>query len=160
MTITKWNEKVSAILDKYCDENIVRYANTEEGVCFTDKAGYSAYFLPKHHCYSVHGKSIMENPKSSSPMIAEIFRSAIDSSVLASNEICGKSGGKLARHFSNGETEAYVYEKLLRVFPKNTQYYISGPTKPVLAGIWENDKLHVIGLVMPYRKTDFERINH
>ena len=155
MTITKWNEKVSAILDKHCMEENIRYANTEDGVYFANKAGYYAYFLPDYHCSSASG-----NPKNESPMLADIFRSAIDSGVLARDEESGKSGGKLARHFSNGETEAYVYEKFLRVFPKNTQYFISGPTKPVLAGIWGNDRLHVIGLVMPYRKTDFERISH
>ena len=151
MTITKWNEKVSAILDKYCDENIVKYANTEEGVYFTDKAGYSAYFLPKHHCYSVHGKSAMENPKSSSPMIAEVFRKASDNGKLAETVTSGKANGKCARRFTLGDMEVFCYEKYLRVFPKNADFYISAPTAPIPISIWENGKANILGIVMPFR---------
>ena len=154
MTITKWNEKVSAILDKYCDENIVKYANTEEGVYFTDKAGYSAYFLPKHHCYSVHGKSAMENPKSSSPMIAEIFRKASDNGKLAETVTSGKVDGKCARRFTLGDMEVFCYEKYLRAFPKNADFYISAPTAPILVSIWENGKANILGIVMPFRIMD------
>jgi hypothetical protein len=53
------------------------------------------------------------------------------------------------RQFCNGDCEVYVYEKLLRMFPKNAVYYVSGYTAPVIVGVWENDRFHEIGLVMP-----------
>ena len=52
------------------------------------------------------------------------------------------------------DTEAYVQQNYYKLFPANTLFYVSGPAKPVIAGIWENDKLHVIGFILPVRKLD------
>ena len=45
----------------------------------------------------------------------------------------------------------YVYDSILNKFPKNALYYISGKSKPVLVGLWENDKLYILGVVLPFR---------
>lgn len=150
MKLEKWNEKTSAYLDELLSkdqsvkENAVLYANTKDGVYFADKAGLWARFLPDYQIYSV-------SPKNSSPYLAKVFEESIKTAVLSDSITIGIASGKKCRKFQTGNTEVYVYERLLRGFPKNTLFYISGETKPVLCGLWENGVLHTIGLVMPFR---------
>lgn len=153
MKLEKWNEKTSVYLDTLLEkdqsikENAVFYANTANGVYFADKSGIWARFLPDHQIYSVSAKN-------SRPFLEKAFEDSIKVSVLSDSITIGRTGGKngkKCRKFQSGNMEVYVYETLLRDYPKNTLFYISGETKPVLCGIMENDVLHVIGLVMPFR---------
>lgn len=148
MKLAKWNEKTTAFLDALLSHEQTKaahviYSNTDKGCYFADTSGHWARFLPDEHIYSV-------NPQYESRTLQNIFESAVNTSVLADSITSGKSGGKKCRKFQHEDTEVYVYETLLRDFPKNANFYISGATKPVIVSIWENGILNVIGLVMPF----------
>ena len=145
MTIAKWNEKTTAFLDSILEKNTsLIYSNTDKGCYFADKSGLWARFLPDCHLLSV-------NPKGESSALPRIFEKAAHDSVRADTITIGKAGKKKCRKFQNGDIEVYVYETLLRGFPANADFFISGATKPVIVGLWENGVLHDIGLVMPFR---------
>lgn len=142
MKMEKWNMKVSAKLDKMLDDGKrVLYENADGGVYFGDKSGTWILFLD--------GKEVWTAKKGDSRSLKRYFDYSSRRSTLASFEK-GEVNGKKARRFSNGETDVYVYEKLVRQFPANALFYISSPVEPVYVGIWENDRLHQIGLVCPF----------
>ena len=60
--------------------------------------------------------------------------------------------GRKCRKFSVDNMEVYAQEKFLRIFPKNTMFYVQSQNKPIVAGLWENEKLTIIGLVLPVLK--------
>lgn len=155
MKIAKWNEKVSAMFDDasmYDSENL-HCASDSDGAYFaTDK--YSAFFMPG---YDIYTSKPGEDKKGAA--LPGIFHAAINRAVLAS-ETRGKANGKLARKFTSENATVFCYEKFLRVFPKNTLFYVSAPTAPIVAGIWEDGKLHTLGIVMPFlcREENFSAI--
>ncbi len=147
MTITKWNEKVSAMFDdaSMYQPDSMRFANDAEGAYFcTD--GYRAFFLPGMEILTAR---MREDHKAA--VLPEIFRKASDNGKLAETVTSGKVDGKCARRFTLGDMEVFCYEKYLRVFPKNADFYISAPTAPILVSIWENGKANILGIVMPFR---------
>ena len=147
MKIAKWNEKVSAMLDDLCMKNNVKYCNREDGVVFCDNAGTWLLFSPGSVMLSAGSN------KNAVSALSAHWENALNSNgKLAENSISGWMNGKKWRKFSNGEMEVYAQEKFLRMFPKNTLFYLESPCKPIVAGIWENDTLTVIGFVLPVRK--------
>lgn len=152
MKIAKWNEKVSAMLDDLCMENNVRYCNRDDGVVFCDELGTWLLFSPGSVVLSVHGD------KNCVSALSAHWENALNSDGrLAQENVSGWLNGMKCRKFSDGNTEVYAREKFLRIFPKNTLFYVQGMTKPIVAGIWENDRLTVIGFVLPVLpRTSFE----
>lgn len=146
MKIAKWNEKVSAMFDdaSMYDSDNLRYANDSDGAYFCTTP-YQAYFMPGMEILTA---KMREDHKAA--ILPWIFHTAIEKSNLAS-ETRGKANGKMARRFSCGDIDVFCYEKFLRVFPKNALFYVSAPTAPILVGLWDNDRLHTIGIVMPFR---------
>ena len=53
MKITKWNEKVSAILDTMLEKDDAVYCNRDDGVVFANKQGTFAMFCPEHTVWTV-----------------------------------------------------------------------------------------------------------
>lgn len=148
MKIAKWNEKVSAMLDDLCMENNVKYANREDGVVFCDYSGTWLLFSPGSVVLSA-------NPKDSCKALSAYWETALNSDgKLAETSVSGylsDTRGR-CRKFTSEDMEVYAQEKFLRMFPKNTMFYLESPTKPIVAGIWENGRLTVIGFVLPVRK--------
>lgn len=156
MKIAKWNEKAAKILDSMIEKRDLRFRNTDEGVYFANEKGYYAYFLP--HVHLSRGNSPMEL---SSDGLVKTFDAASHDAQLATSDTSGEaivnSRRVKLRKFENADCEVYAQERFLRVFPKNTFFYISGPTKPIVAGIWEDGQLYVIGIVLPVRVTNFTK---
>jgi len=147
MNIEKWNAKTAAYLDELLtdqtEENPVIYFNSDDGVLFADRGGLWARFLPEHQVLSA-------SPKHSSSYLKKVFDEAVNQSVLADVET-GEANGKKCRKLTHGDTTVYVYEKLLRDFPKNALFYVSGETKPVLVCLEDFGSFHAVALVMPFR---------
>ena len=151
MKIAKWNEKVSAKLDDLCVKNTVRFCNREDGVAFCDKYGTYLLFAPSMHVCTYHGD------KAEVSALSRYWDAVQNSEAkLAESSVSGylMNGGisSKVRRFTSGDVEVYVQERFLRIFPKNTMFYVESPVKPIIAGIWENDRLTIIGIVMPIRK--------
>ena len=156
MKITKWNEKVSAILDTMLEKDDAVYCNRDDGVVFANKQGTFAMFCPEHTVWTVKPFPVGIEAQRKNALSA-IWDKTIqsDSKLADSTEIGtliqhGNSKRKV-RKFNNDYLglSVYVQERFLRQFPANTLYYVSGRNKPVIAGIWENDRLYVIGFVLP-----------
>ncbi len=148
MTITKWNEKVSAMFDdaSMYQADSLHYGNDADGAYFcTD--GYRAFFLPGMEILTA--KLYEKGNKGS--VLPKIFHDASDNGKLAETVTSGKVDGKCARRFTLGDMEVFCYEKYLRVFPKNADFYISAPSAPILVSVWENGKANILGIVMPFR---------
>lgn len=147
MKIAKWNEKATAMLDKLCAENNVKYANCENGVVFCDPLGTWLVFSPGSVVVSAnHGKDMVSG-------LAKAWENAINSDgKLVESSVSGWMNDRKCRKFTVDDMEVYAQERFLRIFPKNTMFYVQSPYKPIVAGLWENDKLTVIGLVLPIRK--------
>lgn len=148
MTITKWNEKVSAMFDdaSMYHADSLHYGNDADGAYFCTNA-YTAFFLPGMEILT----SILHEKGNKGSFLPKIFHDASDKGKLAETVISGKANGKCARRFTLGDMEVFCYEKYLRVFPKNADFYISAPTAPILVSIWENGKANILGIVMPFR---------
>jgi len=150
MNITRWNEKVSALADKLCSENGIVYHNRADGVVFCDKHATWLLFCPKSGIASIHANQA----KSCSALSAYWEKALRSDGKLAECSASGrfaKTAGRSYKvhQFKSGDLEVYAQDKYIRMFPKNTMFYISGRRDPIVAGIWENDQLHVIGFVMP-----------
>lgn len=149
MTLEKWNSKTADFLDDLLsreqtkDAHVI-YSNTDKGCYFADKSGLWARFLPEYQIISV-------NPQYQSSFLQKFFETATHDAIRADTITIGTAGKKKCRKFQNGDIEVYVYETLLRKFPANADFFISGAKKPVIVGLWENGVLHDIGLVMPFR---------
>lgn len=149
MKTAKWNEKVSAMLDDLCIKNDVKYCNRDDGVVFCDHFGTWLLFSPGSVVISANdGKNIV-------PGLSAHWENALRSNgKLAETSVSGWMAGRKCRQFTAGDMEVYAAEKFLRMFPKNAMFYLEAPNKPIVAGLWENDKLTVIGFVLPIRKMD------
>ena len=155
MKVKNWNEKAIDICDRLTARGDMRYYNRADGALITDKKGFYALFLPGCAVMSAFGnkkneraiindtweKTINGNAKIADHFSAGYFKREFSCETEYSNKI---------RVLSNDITTVYVQEKFLRMFPANTLYYIEDPRKPVIAGIWENGLLHIIGIVLPF----------
>lgn len=148
MKISKWYEKATTMFEEDATNGAI-VANLEDGFVFANSAGTYALFIPG--CSAASAVWENDNIARKSKTLRVLHDQAMKAGKLATSEIKGSFPDRKCkvRQFSNGETEVYVYEKLLRMFPKNAIYYISGYTAPVVVGIWENDRFCEIGLVMP-----------
>lgn len=146
MKTEKWYEKACEIFDQEANNEII-CANLDDGFLFANSAGTYALFIPGQVALSAS----CERNARKSHTLRLLHDMAFKSGELATEQRTGYFPDRKCkvRELRNGKEEVYVYEKLLRVFPKNAMYYISGPQSPVLVGIWENDRLHEIGMVMP-----------
>ena len=151
MKMSKWNEKVCALMDELCMDNNIKYCNQDDGALFCDNAGTWLLFSPGSVIVSAN------DDKNSVPALANHWKRAIESdSTIARENVSGWLDGMKCRKFENDNTVVYAREKFLRMFPKNTMFYLQSTTKPIIAGIWEDGKLNVIGFVMPvYPKSEF-----
>jgi hypothetical protein len=151
MKMSKWNEKVCSLMDKLCMDNNIKYFNQDDGALFCDNTGTWLLFSPGSVVLSA------DSGKNSVPALADYWKRVLESSsTLARENVSGWLNGMKCRKFENDDTVVYVREKFLRMFPKNTMFYLQSTTKPIIAGIWENGKLNVIGFVMPvYPKSEF-----
>lgn len=144
MKMEKWNAKVSAKLEELATKNGAFYCNRQDGVLFADQTGEWLLFCPGSKMLSAN------NGKNARSVLNNFWENALNSDgTLAENIVSGVLSKTKVRRFSDGEKVAYCAEKYLKMFPKNTLFYVESMTKPVIAGIWENGVLHIIGLVMP-----------
>ena len=146
MKIEKWNAKAAEMLDQLCDNGKIRYCNREDGVLLCDEKGTFLLFVPGSHVLSVNNG---KNHISALSQYWDRYTSA--DSVLSDSDVSGWIDGMKCRQFCANGVTVYAQEKFLRQFPKNTLYYVKSETDPIICGIWENDVLHVIGIVLPIR---------
>lgn len=156
MKTEKWYEKAIAMFDEESTNGAIA-ANLEDGFIFANSAGTYALFIPGHSVLSAFRKDSDAGKKRNALRV--LHDQAMQAGELATSEITGSFADRKCkvRQLSNGKSEVYVYEKLLRMFPKNALYYISSPIAPVIVGIWENNRFHEIGLVMPMYSAEFFR---
>lgn len=153
MTIAKWNEKAAAKLAVLCDSGAGIYSNIDDGVVFSDRTGFWFMFAAGQQVLTACPK------KAFSDCLARHYEKALTGdAALAESMQAGTVGGRKARKFSAGGVDVFVYETILRLFPKNTLFYLASPTAPVVAGLWENGRLHIIGAVAPFRLLDHDFI--
>ena len=151
MKIAKWNEKANRILDRRISENDpdLRFCNTEDGVLFCDKLGTWCVLARDAVVLSVLGED-----ERRVPALEKLYAKATSGNSILCDVTKGRvtpfGYGTSCRKMTNENGEAYVRESFLRMFPANTLFYMSSPTKPIVCGIWENDRLHVIGIVLPF----------
>ena len=148
MKIEKWNEKVCAMFEdaSMYQHDSLHFGNDADGAYFcTD--GCRAFFLPGMEILTAR----LYEKSNRGSVLPKIFRNASDNGKLAETVTSGKVDGKCARRFTLGGMEVFCYEKYLRVFPKNADFYIYAPTAPILVSIWENGKANILGIVMPFR---------
>lgn len=156
MKTEKWYEKAIAMFDEESTNGAIA-ANMEDGFIFANSAGTYALFIPGYSAASAMWE--VNDMARKSKTLRVLHDQAMQAGELATSEITGSFADRKCkvRQLSNGKSEVYVYEKLLRMFPKNALYYISSPIAPVIVGIWENDRFHEIGLVMPMYSAEFFR---
>lgn len=154
MKVEKWYKKAAAIFDAEAEKGVIS-ANCEDGFLFANATGTYALFIPGYSaCSAVWESGDVRKSKT----LRLLYKYANDG-ILATKQRTGTFPDRRCkvREFANDSTEVYVYEKLLRIFPKNALYYISSPESPVLVGIWENARLCVIGMVMPMMSNEHFR---
>lgn len=153
MKLEKWNEKAAAVLDKLCATSTRwMYASVDNGVVFTDTKGHYALFCDNCTVVSAH------DTKEQSDYLRKYWKQFEQSKhELAQDIVSGKFQGEKGRKIvklSRDGMDVYLDRKYYNLFPKNTLFYTESPTSAVLAGIWENDRLHIIGFVLPVRLGD------
>lgn len=154
MKFNKWSEKVDRIFEEMANEKTngeIFFQNMPGGAWFCDKKGVMAYRL--------EGQTILSAKPQNAVTVFEYLMNETKDAAIAIEKTNGitKEGHKvcrLSRADRNRQINVYLNPKLMKKFPANTLYYTTAATKAVLAGIWENDKLHIIGLIMPVRVND------
>ena len=148
MKLSQWNERTAAKLEKLAGAGEIVACNTADGVVFSDKAGtWCKYVSGSHLLAACWNREIFADA------LRRHWKHAMEAdAALADSKQAGTVGGLKCCKFSARDftMEVFVYEKILRQFPKNTMFYLQGTNKPVIAGIWEAGQLHIIGLVMPF----------
>ena len=146
MKADQWYKKAQSIFEEEAMQGAIA-ANFDDGFLFSNSAGTYALFIPGYVACSAVWKRDMRK----SNTLRVLYNRTMIAGELATKQTPGKFADRKfkSREFSNKNGKVYVYEKLLRMFPKNALYYISEPTAPVVVGIWENERLYPIGLVMP-----------
>lgn len=145
MTTSKMYAKIEKILDK----NPKAFYNNESGTYFT-MDGYVAYHIPDMQILSTNNTNYPNMNK----FLLDLFSNASDDGKLAriiEYGIHPAADRKIRKLSADENLYAFIKESLVRDFPKNTLYYVSGSNKPVLAGIWENGVLYPFAIVMPVR---------
>lgn len=169
MTIQKWNEKVSAILDKVIDkcaqeEKMLAHYNVHEGpycngvlFCDSTKEYVRCLFCADSELLTAcndRTKAIAGNLK------REFDRDSSSAVSVEHGQYVDRWGKvtKVRKIESSEKGTAYVNEKLLRVFPKNVKFYVTGPYSAVHVMMEDYPNFHYLGLVMPMRCENFEPI--
>lgn len=152
MKFNKWSEKVDRIFEEMANGDIF-FQNLPGGAWFSDKKGVMAYHL--------EGQEILTVKPQNAVTVFDYLMNDTKDAAIANEKTNGitKEGRKVCRlSRDNGwrQINVYLNPKLMKKFPANTLYYTTASNKAVLAGIWENDRLHVIGLIMPVRVNDWD----
>ena len=146
MKYNRWIEKLSMIAEKMISEKC-KYCNTEKGAYIASIPGDYAIFYPG---YSILGV----DPKQNCPGLQKVIEESTKKCILADTITQGKTDeNKKCKKIENRENNicVYVYDSILNKFPKNSIYYVSAKYNPVLVGLWENDQLYILGVVLPFR---------
>lgn len=159
MKVEKFYKKVEDILDNALEQyggtdartDKFRYLNDDSGVYFTVD-GVILYHLPNSHVATA--KKNDAHDMGYNGYFKRFFAYAMDNGVLADTVECGKVYKYKARRFQNEKSTVYVAEKLLKKFPANADYFLTGATTQVGVCIWENGQSYPIAVVMPIRVGD------
>jgi hypothetical protein len=150
MKIEKWYEKAISAFEKEVEDGVIA-ANLNNGCVYANSSGTYAFYIPGYSVLSAVWEKDKLARKSNTLRLLYKQAESNPSASLVTSEKTGRFPDRKnkVRQLSDGERNVYVYEKLLRLFPKNALFYISSATSPVFVGIWENDRLYPVGLVMP-----------
>ena len=154
MKAEKWYNKAGNIFEEESMKGCIA-TNFESGFLFSNASGTYALFIPGYSAYS----TIWDKEARKSNTLRTLYEKTRENAKLATENASGFLSDRACkvREFKNETTTVYVYEKLLRMFPKNALFYISERHAPVMVGIWENDRLYEIGMVMPlYTQGNFK----
>lgn len=152
MKINKWYEKAISIFDSEAEKGIIA-SNLDDGLLFANSIGTYALYIPGY----VAASAFCEHDTRKSKTLRVLHDQAMKNSELVKRQRTGTFADRKykVRELFNGHTEVYVYEKWLRMFPKNALFYTTEPNAPVVVCIWENDRFYEIGIVMPMFSNEF-----
>lgn len=160
MKVEKMYLKIYKIAeDAKREKRSLHYLNEEDGMYFS-LDGHVGYFLPMMYNIKINNGSILSLKEAQST-----FKDYFDTNDKNTHPPTEITRGKIAHpkknilrnnilRLKNELCTVYIQEKFIRKFPANTVYYISGPTSPVVAGIWQDDKLYAFAVIMPIRLPD------
>lgn len=145
MKLERWNTKVAKEADKMLSKNDCMYCVTKD----------NSYFANRFGSFVLVGESteINANPRHECKSLPGIIESAMKKSIISKQQEIGTKGKDKVWKFQNDNGAVFAADKLVRKFPKNVDFYISGPHDPIIVSIWENDTFNLIGVVMPVRNT-------
>lgn len=121
------------------------YQNTEDALFFTPdiEAPYYAYRL--------EGWRLDQPGKAKTVDFERLFKEN-DAVYSEKDETETEWNGKTVVHFrtEDGQREGAFDKKYISLFPKNARFYLPRSRRsPAIVGLWENDRLQIIGCVCP-----------
>lgn len=154
MKYSTFQKRACMIAEKTLEKGKTRllYQNTPEAL----------YFLPDAHkayyAYRLEGSELAEQPddKAGKVDFEKKFNDCMGTAVLApireesSVKVFGKET-RIIKFTTEDGTRCNVFDhKYVKLFPDNAKFYLPrGKWSPAVVGLWENDRLNVIGIVCP-----------
>lgn len=136
-----------ALVEKTLEKGkkIPLYQNTEDAL----------FFIPDidspYYAYRLEGMKLEQPGKSKTVDIQRVFKD--DSHTYAEKQDQETEwNGKTVVHFrtEDGQREGAFDKKYVSLFPENARFYLPrSRRKPAIVGLWENDRLQIIGCVCP-----------
>lgn len=154
MKHSEFKKKICKLIDKTMTEGKKQYVyqNTPEALFFTPDAKKAYY------AYRLEGSAINEQPgeKAKKMDFSRMMNKAMSTAIYAPMipGYCESTNGTPAVKFrtEDGERENIFDRRLVHKFPDNARFYLPrGKFEPAIVGIWENDRLNVIGCICPIR---------
>lgn len=155
MKLEKLNEKIK----KYFDDNIydvIAAGNVGDGFVFT---------TDRYTMYVVRGEEVLSDKGAESARagLLKTYNDIYTGGYVRGKAIPGKiDNRKIIKVCStpDGSGGAYIQAKFTKLLPKNTLYYTIPEREiesPVVAGIWENDMINPVAVIMPVMVRDPKR---
>lgn len=155
MKYSTFQKNACKVAEKTLEQGKTRmiYQNADDALYFTPdmKKAYYAYRLegsaladqPDHKAGKVDFTRIFKEPMATGEYAERVpdYAEKLENGVTV-----------FKYRTANGERENCFDRKLVRKFPENARFYL--PAKkwsPAIVGLWENDRLNVIGCICPVR---------
>ena len=147
MNISKTYEKINNYLDNHIYD-IKRADNVDGGSVYTTD-GYIMYYLPDCSAWTAR-------PNQGQPRVLyDLYNSLFTDNYRRGKAMPGNIGNAAFIKISNGPDggNTYIKKRFTQLLPAKTDYYTipeHGQKSPVLAGVYQNNTLHVFAVIMPY----------
>ena len=104
-----------------------------------------------YYAYRLEGWRLDQPGKAKTVDFERLFREN-DGVFAEKDETETEWNGKTVVHFrtEDGQREGAFDKKYISLFPKNARFYLPRSRRsPAIVGLWENDRLQIIGCVCP-----------